>query len=55
MTDTIVVSPADWPQLAAGKLDLTDDFAACFDKLEHTIQPPLATGELDLDTDFFCS
>jgi hypothetical protein len=49
------MSPADWPLLAAGKLDLIDNFAACFDKSEQAILPPFAAGKLDLDKDFFHS
>ena len=50
------MSPADWPPLAAGKLELSNNFtyfAACFDKIEQTDLPPLAVSKLDLDEDFF--
>jgi hypothetical protein len=53
-TDTIVESPADLPQLVAGELGLSDDFAACFDELDCAIVPALAAGELDSDNFMAC-
>jgi hypothetical protein len=54
--DTVAVSPADWHPLAAGKLDLSDNFtdiAACVEETEQADLPPLAANKLDLDEDFF--